>query len=79
MSQIVGNDETLSGTDLIEDMSKTVAIKTLDFEPRWILAFGSRNAAQGCHCQGGLVAMGLPRRWFLHTDRGACLLVGQSD
>ena len=31
MSQIVGNDETLSGTDLIEDMSKTVAIMTLDF------------------------------------------------
>ena len=34
MLQIVSEDETVSGTDLIEDMSETVAIKILDFEPR---------------------------------------------
>ena len=68
MLQIVSKDETLSGTDLIEDMSETVAIKILDFEPHLISAFGSRDAARGCHCQGGIVAMGVPHQWFLHTD-----------
>ena len=62
MLQIVSEDETLSRTDLIEDMSETVAIKILDFEPCWISAFGFYDAAQGCHCQEGLVSAGIPRR-----------------
>ena len=40
--QMVREDEKPSGTDLIENMSETVAIKILDFEPRWISAFGWR-------------------------------------